>query len=172
MGPASVEYTIVTSPLGAMLVARTDRGVCRVAFADADAAGDLEWLLAREHPDGVVTRDDDALAPVVTELLHRIGGGAPELELPIDVTGTEFQCDVWREMQRIPRGETATYGEVAAAVGRPGGARAVGQACGRNPVAVVVPCHRVVAAGGLGGFGWGPDRKRALLAAEGAPVVR
>jgi AraC family transcriptional regulator of adaptative response/methylated-DNA-[protein]-cysteine methyltransferase len=104
------------------------------------------------------------LAPVVGEVLRRIAGAAPAEELPLDVRGTAFQRRVWQELQRIPRGETRSYGAVAAAVGAPGAARAVGQACGSNPTAVVVPCHRVVpSGGGLGGFAWGLDAKRTLL---------
>jgi O-6-methylguanine DNA methyltransferase len=104
---------------------------------------------------------------VVTEVLRRIAGEEPAVELPVDVRGTAFQLRVWRELQRIPHGETLTYGALAAALGAPGGARAVGQACGSNPVAVVVPCHRVVPAnGGLGGYAWGVERKRELLDRE------
>jgi AraC family transcriptional regulator of adaptative response/methylated-DNA-[protein]-cysteine methyltransferase len=168
---AVIAFTIAGSPLGALLVARTERGVCRVALADDP--GVLEALVRDEFPAAVVTRDDAALAPVVHEVLRRIAGEEPDLDLPLDVRGTAFQLRVWRELQQIPRGETRTYGALAAAVGAPGGARAVGQACGNNPVAVVVPCHRVVPAGGglggkagLGGYAWGVEKKRALLGNE------
>jgi AraC family transcriptional regulator of adaptative response/methylated-DNA-[protein]-cysteine methyltransferase len=165
---ATIAYTVTSSQLGALLVARTERGICRVALGD-DPVG-LEALVRDEFPAAVVTRDDDALAPVVAEVLRRIAGEEPAVELPLDVRGTAFQLRVWRELQRIPRGETRTYGALADAVGAPGGARAVGQACGSNPVAVVVPCHRVVPAGGglggkqgLGGYAWGVEKKRTLL---------
>jgi AraC family transcriptional regulator of adaptative response/methylated-DNA-[protein]-cysteine methyltransferase len=159
---ASVAFTVVESALGALLVARTERGICRVALGD-DPSG-LDTLVRDEFPAATVTRDDTALAPVVAEVLRRIAGEEPAVDLPIDVRGTAFQLRVWRELQRIPRGETRTYGALAEAVGAPGGARAVGQACGSNPVAVVVPCHRVVpASGGLGGYAWGVERKRTLL---------
>jgi AraC family transcriptional regulator of adaptative response/methylated-DNA-[protein]-cysteine methyltransferase len=109
------------------------------------------------------------LAPVVAEVLRRVDGELPRADLPLDVRGTAFQLRVWQELQRIPRGETRSYGEVAAALGVPGGARAVGAACGSNPVSVVVPCHRVLtASGGLGGYAWGTDVKAALLEREGA----
>ena len=115
--------------------------------------------------------DDGALDATITEVLRRIDGVAPTVELPVDVRGTAFQQQVWRELVCIPRGETRTYREVAEAVGKPLAARAVGNACGSNPVAIVVPCHRVVASdGGLGGFGWGLDRKRLLLDNEYAAV--
>ena len=162
---ATITYTVVRGPLGALLVARTERGICRVALGDEPAA--LDALVRDEFPAAAVTRDDGALAAVVAEVLRRIAGEEPAVELPVDVRGTAFQLRVWRELQRIPRGETLTYGALAAAVGAPGGARAVGQACGSNPVAVVVPCHRVVPAnGGLGGYAWGVERKRELLDRE------
>jgi len=159
---ATIAYTVTSCPLGALMVAGTERGICRVALGD-DPSG-LDALVRDEFPAAEVARDDDALAPVVDEVLRRIAGEEPAVDLPLDVRGTAFQLRVWRELQRIPRGETRTYGALAEAVGAPGGARAVGQACGSNPVAVVVPCHRVVpAGGGLGGYAWGVEKKRALL---------
>jgi AraC family transcriptional regulator of adaptative response/methylated-DNA-[protein]-cysteine methyltransferase len=165
---ATIAFTVVPSPLGVVLVATTARGVCWIALgAEADA---LEADLRREFPAAdAITRDDDALAAVVGEVLRRVDGKVPREELPLDVRGTAFQLRVWQELQRIPRGETRSYREVAEAVGAPGGARAVGAACGRNPVSVVVPCHRVLtASGGLGGYAWGLDAKEALLEREGA----
>ncbi len=165
---ATIAFTVVPSPLGALLVATTERGVCWIALGAESVA--LEERLRREFPAATaVTRDDAALTPVVTEVLRRISGELPRAELPLDVRGTAFQLRVWRELQRIPRGETRSYGDVAAAVGVPAGARAVGAACGANPVSIVVPCHRVVTArGGLGGYAWGLDVKEALLEQEGA----
>jgi AraC family transcriptional regulator of adaptative response/methylated-DNA-[protein]-cysteine methyltransferase len=149
-------------------VATTARGVCWIALG-AEAVA-LEEGLRGEFPAAdAIVRDDDGLAPVVAEVLRRIDGELPNAELPLDVRGTVFQLRVWQELQRIPRGETRSYGEVAAAVGVPGGARAVGAACGSNPVSVVVPCHRVVtASGSLGGYAWGVDVKQSLLEREGA----
>jgi AraC family transcriptional regulator of adaptative response/methylated-DNA-[protein]-cysteine methyltransferase len=169
---ASIAYTVTRSPLGALIVATTARGVCWIALgAEAEA---LEAGLRREFPAAAaIARDDDALAPVVAEVLRRIDGEVPRDELPLDVRGTAFQVRVWQELQRIPRGETRSYGEVAAAVGVPGGARAVGAACGSNPVSVVVPCHRVLTASGeLGGYAWGVDVKEALLEREGQSISR
>jgi AraC family transcriptional regulator of adaptative response/methylated-DNA-[protein]-cysteine methyltransferase len=165
---ASIAFTVSPSPLGALIVATTARGVCWIALG-AEAVA-LEEGLRSEFPAAdAIARDDDALAPVVAEVLRRIDGEVPSAELPLDVRGTAFQLRVWQELQRIPRGETRSYGAVAAAVGVPDGARAVGAACGSNPVSVVVPCHRVVtAAGGLGGYAWGVDAKQALLEREGA----
>ncbi|HLM18719.1 MAG TPA: methylated-DNA--[protein]-cysteine S-methyltransferase [Acidimicrobiia bacterium] len=165
---ASIAFTVSSSPLGALIVATTARGVCWIALG-AEAVA-LEDGLRVEFPAAAaIARDDDALAPVVAEVLRRIDGEVPREELTLDVRGTAFQVRVWQELQRIPRGETRSYGEVAAAVGVRGGARAVGAACGSNPVSVVVPCHRVVTAtGGLGGYAWGVDAKEALLERERA----
>jgi AraC family transcriptional regulator of adaptative response/methylated-DNA-[protein]-cysteine methyltransferase len=165
---AEIAFTVCRSVLGAVIVATTTRGICWIALgAEADA---LEAGLRDEFPAATSIRhDDDALAPIVTEVLRRVEGDLPRDDLPLDVRGSAFQLRVWQELQRIPRGETRTYGEVADALGVPGGARAVGAACGRNPVSVVVPCHRVVAAdGGLGGYAWGLEAKAELLAHEGA----
>jgi AraC family transcriptional regulator of adaptative response/methylated-DNA-[protein]-cysteine methyltransferase len=159
---AEIAFTIVDSPLGRLLVATTARGVCRVTVGPDDPT--LELDLREEFSAAEVVRDDDALHSTVVEVLHRIDGDEPSVELPVDVRGTAFQQRVWRELTCIPRGETRSYREVAEAVGKPQGARAVGNACGSNPVPIVVPCHRVVASdGGLGGFGLGLDRKRVLL---------
>jgi AraC family transcriptional regulator of adaptative response/methylated-DNA-[protein]-cysteine methyltransferase len=165
---AAIAFTVVPSPLGALVVASTVRGICWIALG-AEAVA-LEAGLRHEFPAAAsVTRDDDALAPVVAEVLRRIDGDVPRHELPLDVRGTAFQLRVWQELQRIPRGETRSYGQVAAAVGVPDGARAVGAACGSNPVSIVVPCHRVVtAAGGLGGYAWGVEVKESLLEREAA----
>ena len=162
---AAIAFTVGDSPLGVMLVAVTQRGICRITLGDSDV--EVESRLHDEFPAAAIARDDARLAPFVAEVLRRIAGEPPHEELPVDVRGTAFQLRVWQELRRIPRGETRSYGEVAAAVGAPGGARAVGQACGSNPVAIVVPCHRVVAAGGgLGGYAWGLDAKRLLLGNE------
>jgi AraC family transcriptional regulator of adaptative response/methylated-DNA-[protein]-cysteine methyltransferase len=163
---ATIAFTVASSPLGALIVATTVRGVCWIALGAEVAA--LEDGLRAEFPAAdAIARDDAALAPVLAEVLGRIEGRLPRRELPLDVRGTAFQLRVWQELQRIPRGETRSYGDVATAVGVPGGARAVGAACGSNPLSVVVPCHRVVtASGGLGGYAWGLDVKESLLTLE------
>jgi AraC family transcriptional regulator, regulatory protein of adaptative response / methylated-DNA-[protein]-cysteine methyltransferase len=168
---ATVVYTIAPSSLGALLVATTDRGLCKVDVGDNEPT--LEAALAREFHQAVRKRDDEGLASLVEAVLARIDGRAPDRDLPLDVRGTAFQRRVWEELRRIPLGETRTYGEVAAAIGAPGASRAVGSACGANPVPVVVPCHRVVpASGGVGNYGLGPARKRTLLQREGATPKR
>jgi len=164
---ATITFTVNDSPLGALLVAVTNRGLCKVDLAD-DAIS-AEWALSNEFHRADIRRDDDALAPIVAEVLARIDGRKPARELPLDVRGTAFQRRVWEELQRIPLGETRTYGEVAAAIDAPRASRAVGSACGANPVPVVVPCHRVLpATGGIGNYGLGPRRKQRLLEQEGA----
>jgi AraC family transcriptional regulator of adaptative response/methylated-DNA-[protein]-cysteine methyltransferase len=164
---ATILYTVAASPLGALLVAVTERGLCKVGIGDDPE--DLESALTREFHRAELRRDDDALTAVVADVLARIEGRAADHEVPLDVQGTAFQRRVWEELRRIPLGETRTYGDVAASIGSPGASRAVGSACGANPVPVVVPCHRVVpATGGIGNYGLGPHRKRRLLEREGA----
>jgi AraC family transcriptional regulator of adaptative response/methylated-DNA-[protein]-cysteine methyltransferase len=141
--------------------------VCSVRVG-ADDLG-LEMHLRDEFSAAAVSRDDDLLKDAVDEVLRRVDGDTPLRAVPLDMRGTAFQLKVWRELLRIPRGETRTYGEVADSIGAPRAARAVGTACGTNPVAFVVPCHRVIAAnGGLGGYGFGLPVKRAILDAEAA----
>lgn len=164
---ATITFTVTDSPLGALLIAVTERGLCKVDLADDAIAA--EWALTNEFHQAEIRRDDDALAPIVVEVLARIDGRKPARELPLDVRGTAFQRRVWEELQQIPLGETRTYGEIAAAIDAPRASRAVGSACGANPVPVVVPCHRVVpASGGIGNYGLGPRRKQRLLEHEGA----
>lgn len=158
-----VRYTEVASPLGAVLVAATARGVCAVRFLDGSSAG---AVLAAELPAAVLVRDDAGLREAAAGVVAAVGAG-PHPALPLEVRATAFQLQVWRALQAIPAGRTATYAEVAAAVGRPSAVRAVAAACAANPVAVLVPCHRVVGTGGrLAGYRWGLERKRALLDAE------
>ncbi len=160
-----IHYTTEGSPLGRLLVARTERGLCHVSLADSDTA--LTARLRQEFPRAELRRDRNGLSTAVRELVRYLEGRQTEFDLPLDVRGTAFQCRVWEELLRIPYGQTRTYGEVARAVGAPGAARAVGTACGRNPLPLIIPCHRVVREGGaLGGYGLGLPRKRALLKQE------
>lgn len=163
----TIGYTAVTSPLGPLLVAATERGVCAVSFLDAGGA-DAEGRLRAEFPAAALERDDRGLRATAERVVAGVGGaGSPDL--PLDVRASAFRLLVWRELRAIPLGQTRSYSEVARAIGRPSAARAVATACAANPVAVVVPCHRVVAAdGSLAGYRWGVDRKRALLGAERA----
>ncbi|HXE75576.1 MAG TPA: bifunctional DNA-binding transcriptional regulator/O6-methylguanine-DNA methyltransferase Ada [Candidatus Xenobia bacterium] len=161
----SITYTTAASPLGRLLVARTERGICAVSLADSER--ELESRLRHEYPQADVRRDRNGLTRTVSTLMRYLEGRQPRLDLPLDIRGTAFQCRVWEELLRIPYGKTRTYGEVAKAIGKPGAARAVGTACGSNPVPLIVPCHRVVRGGGtLGGYGLGLPRKKALLEME------
>ena len=153
------------SPLGRLLVAGTERGVCAVSIADDDDA--LETRLATEFPAAERARDDATLATWVEAIVRHLRGEEPHLELPLDVRATAFQWRVWQALREIPYGTTRSYGEVARALGQPTAARAVARACATNPVPLVIPCHRVVReGGGLGGYRWGVERKRELLERE------
>jgi AraC family transcriptional regulator of adaptative response/methylated-DNA-[protein]-cysteine methyltransferase len=161
----SIEYTIVDSTLGRLLVAATERGVCAVAMAASDR--ELERNLKQEYPAATIVAAADSFVEWTAEVLARLDGGRPQVDLPLHVQATAFQWQVWRALEAIPYGETRTYGEVAAAIGRPEAARAVARACAANPVAVAIPCHRVIAASGsISGYRWGVSRKQALLASE------
>jgi AraC family transcriptional regulator, regulatory protein of adaptative response / methylated-DNA-[protein]-cysteine methyltransferase len=161
----SIKYAIVESPLGRLLVGATSRGVCAVAMGASDA--DLEHALAREYPAASIAKDDGAMAQWTNDIVAHLAGRRPRLDLPLDVQATSFQWQVWEALRAIPYGETRTYGQVAAAIGRPRAVRAVARACATNPVALAIPCHRVVAATGeSGGYRWGANRKKALLARE------
>jgi len=161
----SIKYAIVDSPLGRLLVAATARGVCAVAMGASDA--ELQRALAREYPAASVTSDEGALAGFTQEILAHLAGRQPRLDLPLDVQATSFQWQVWQALAAIPYGETRSYADVATAIGRPRAARAVARACSSNPVAIAIPCHRVVtSSGGAGGYRWGTNRKNTLLAAE------
>jgi AraC family transcriptional regulator of adaptative response/methylated-DNA-[protein]-cysteine methyltransferase len=160
-----IGYTIVDSPLGRLLVASTERGVCSVCLGDSDAA--LEKALLQEYPKAEIQRDSNRLAATLEAFEQHLAGRKPHLDLPVDVQATIFQWRVWRELARIPYGETRSYSDVARAIGKPRAVRAVANACATNRVAVVIPCHRVVRQdGSLGGYRWGLDRKGALLKQE------
>jgi AraC family transcriptional regulator of adaptative response/methylated-DNA-[protein]-cysteine methyltransferase len=162
---AVVRYTTASSPLGRMLIAATDKGICAIQFADSDA--ELQQGLMREFPFAVRKRDDEAMAQWKLSLGRLIEGEETNPSLPLDIRATAFQRKVWEHLQRIPRGETRSYSEVARKIGMPKATRAVARACATNPVAVAIPCHRVVRQGGeLGGYRWGIERKEQLLAME------
>lgn len=161
----TISYTIAASPLGRLLVAVTERGVCAVQMADADAA--LEKDLRAEFPEATIRRDDKALREPVQKILDHLTNKEPRLDLPLDIRSTAFQRQVWEQLRAIPYGETVSYGAVAKALGKPGAVRAVGRACATNPVALVIPCHRVVREDqSLGGYRWGLERKQQLLEHE------
>lgn len=167
-----ITYTICDSPLGRLLVAGTQNGVCAVYLNDRDEV--LEHALLQEYPAASIQRVDDALSQWTQMIIDYLNGWQPHIDLPLDLRGTAFQFRVWQALREIPYGETWTYAQLAAHIGSPKAARAVGQACATNPTSLVIPCHRVVNAG-LGdpaaeasriGYRWGADRKRALIRME------
>ncbi|MDQ3079782.1 MAG: methylated-DNA--[protein]-cysteine S-methyltransferase [Pseudomonadota bacterium] len=158
----TIRFVIAESPLGLLLVAATSKGICRLTFDEDESA------LKRRFPNAAIRPDDGTIADWVDGALTAIVSPQGARDLPIDVRGTAFQEAVWRELRRIPLGQTRSYADIAKAVGQPGAVRAVGTANGSNPIAVLVPCHRVIRSdGSLGGYAGGLDRKRKLLAAEG-----
>ena len=167
---ATIRYTIADSPLGRMLIAATEKGICAIQFARTDS--ELLEGLKREFPFAVRRPDDGELQAWVSTLLHHLRGKNLNSSLPLDIRATAFQRRVWAYLQSIPFGETKSYADVAKAIGKPRAVRAVARACATNPVAVAIPCHRVVREDGtMGGYRWGLERKKALLEMEhGADV--
>lgn len=162
----AVRYGVHASPFGAALIATTARGVCGLHFVD-DAAEGVERL-RRDWPDAELCRDPAATAPVA-ERIFRPLSPPPGRALALLVKGTNFQVKVWRALLELPFGSLATYGDVAARIGDAGSARAVGTAASANPIAWLIPCHRVIReSGALGGYRWGTERKAAMLGWEAA----
>jgi AraC family transcriptional regulator of adaptative response/methylated-DNA-[protein]-cysteine methyltransferase len=164
----NIRYTLADSALGKVLVAATERGLCAVHFGDSDEA--LVASLKGEYPAAGIERNDVAMVEWVRPILCQIEERKSYVDsrLVLDVAGTPFQERVWSAIREIPYGSTRSYGQIAEEIGSPRAVRAVAQACGANHVALVIPCHRVVREDGSpGGYKWGVDRKRALLAAEG-----
>jgi AraC family transcriptional regulator, regulatory protein of adaptative response / methylated-DNA-[protein]-cysteine methyltransferase len=164
-----IGYTVAKSPLGKVLVAATERGVSAVYLGDTEST--LIAELREEYPRAEIAPAADSFQRWVREIVQRIEGKRPRLELPLDLQATAFQRRVWQELQRIPRGRTRTYSQVARSLGQPKAVRAVARACAMNPVSIVVPCHRVIREDGtLAGYRWGLSRKEQLLAQERAAI--
>ena len=165
--PDEINYGIGAFSLGLVLVARSSRGICAVLLGD-DAAALLRDLRVR-FPNASLVDGAAGIEPVVSKVAEMIdvpGGGLDE---PLDMRGSEFQQRVWHALRAIPAGSTASYADIARRLGLPNGARAVAGACAANPLAVIVPCHRVVTSDGrISGYRWGVERKRRLLEKEGA----
>ncbi|MFL6765619.1 MAG: bifunctional transcriptional activator/DNA repair enzyme AdaA, partial [Sphingomicrobium sp.] len=158
----TIRWTTFDSPLGPMLIAATSKGICRLTFDDSVES------LERLFPKATIVKDDGGLKELVEGALIAIERPLAAPDLPIDVAGTAFQEAVWRELRKIPAGETRSYAQIAAAIGAPKAVRAVGSANGDNHVCVLIPCHRVIRSdGSLGGYGGGIKRKIKLLEAEG-----
>jgi AraC family transcriptional regulator, regulatory protein of adaptative response / methylated-DNA-[protein]-cysteine methyltransferase len=160
-----IGYVIAKSSLGKILVGATERGISAVYLGDAEAK--LVEELRTEYPKAEISAAGDSFERWVKEIVQRVEGNPPRVELPLDLQATAFQRRVWQELQRIPRGSTRTYTQVAQALGNPKSVRAVARACATNPVSIVVPCHRVIREDGtLAGYRWGLSRKEQLLAQE------
>ena len=150
------------------VIGLVERGGSVAFLTLADDRSGAEEAIDRVYPNA---DSGDRVSELGDEVVRRIGSNEGFDGIPFEVSGSEFQEAVWRELVRIPRGEVVTYGELARRVGRPGAARAAGAACGANPVALIIPCHRVVGSdGGLGGYRWGAERKARILLAEGVAL--
>ncbi|MGB5209386.1 MAG: methylated-DNA--[protein]-cysteine S-methyltransferase [Gammaproteobacteria bacterium] len=173
-----ITWGIVDSPFGLCMIARTQRGICALEFVERTPAATMPGVGAAVDatPDCLRTRwprasfeRDQALA---SETVSQVFADSPDRSIRLHVTGSNFQFQVWRALLRVPSGETVSYGSLAQAIDKRGAARAVGQAVGSNPVAWLIPCHRVLRAdGGLGGYRWGPRRKAVMLALESSRMV-
>jgi len=160
-----IRYGTAACWLGRVLVAATDKGICAVRFGDDDHT--MIEDLARRFPQASWIAGDQAFAKTVARVVEQIERPHQAAELPLDIQGTLFEQQVWAALRAIPCGETRSYSDIASEIGRPTAVRAVAQACARNPVAVLTPCHRVVAkSGALSGYRWGSERKAKLLARE------
>ena len=166
-----LHFAIGQCSLGSVLVARGERGVRAILLGDNPTAVTEE--LERRFPDAVLVRQDEELTNSLSEVIRMIEAPDRALDLLLDLRGTSFQQRVWQALREIPAGSTATYAEVASRIGSPESVRAVAHACASNPLAVAVPCHRVLRSdGALAGYRWGLERKRMLLERESASALR
>lgn len=162
-----IAFAVAPSSLGKVLVAGTERGISAVYLGDDERS--LVAALEKEYPRAEIQRATNSNTSWLKEILSRIEGHPPSVDLPLDVQATAFQRRVWQELQKIPRGVTRTYTQVARALGKPNSVRAVARACATNPTSIVVPCHRVIRTdGALAGYRWGLHRKQKLLERESA----
>lgn len=162
----TIHYSVVSCTLGRVLVATTDRGVCAVRFGEATR--ELAAELRREFSFATIEENVAGNSDLVRRVVDCIDGVSIDPDIPLDIRGTAFQAKVWETLRKIPRGETRTYAQIAREIKSPSAVRAVANACGSNPVAVLVPCHRIVRTdGSMGGYRWGIERKKKLLEQEG-----
>jgi AraC family transcriptional regulator of adaptative response/methylated-DNA-[protein]-cysteine methyltransferase len=160
-----IRFAVRESSLGAVLVAATDRGICAIELGDDPQA--LVRNLQDRFPNAEIIGGDAAFEQLVARIVAQVEHPQSDFALPLDVRGTAFQHRVWQALTRIPLGSTATYADLARAIGQPSAVRAVAQACGANPVALAIPCHRVIRTdASLSGYRWGVERKRTLLERE------
>lgn len=167
----TIRYAFADTRLGQILVATSALGLCRIHLPGDDPLGSLRQWADVHAPGADCVRDRSAVRGATEQIEAYARGQLTRFDLPLDLAGTPFQLRVWNALQAIPYGATRTYTDVAAAIGEPRATRAVGAANGRNPVPLVVPCHRVVARHGIGGFTGGLDHKVTLLALENTPIL-
>ncbi|MDZ8186869.1 MAG: methylated-DNA--[protein]-cysteine S-methyltransferase [Nostoc sp. ChiSLP02] len=161
----SIVYAIAPCTLGYLLVATTQKGICAVRLGDRPEK--LKQTFTEEFHQAHIVRDDETHQDWIHTILNLMVGGKAHLDLPLDVRGTAFQKQVWQALQKIPYGQTRTYTDIAREIAKPQAFRAVANACGANPVALIVPCHRVLRSdGSLGGYRWGIERKQKLITQE------
>jgi len=158
-----ISYGIHTSPFGPCLIGTTVEGICQVTFMDKESDVAARRLLKKEWPDALLIKGDKKTGALARRIFYK----NPKKNFDLMLRGTDFQIAVWKELLRIPKGKTSTYAAIAKKIGKPKAVRAVGTACGKNPIAYLVPCHRVLASNGsLGGYRWGLKRKSKLLKQE------
>lgn len=167
-----VAYAWAHTEIGRVLVASTWKGVCMTSLGSEGALDRLRGWVARHEPGATLVEDRRGLRPILEQIAAYARGERRRFDVHLDLRGTAFQRAVWEADRKIPYGQTRTYAEVAQAIGRPTAARGVGGANGKNPVPLLVPCHRIVARDGIGGFTGGLHHKRKLLALEGAGRFR
>ena len=160
-----VTFTTTSRDFGSLLVAMTQVGICAVKLGDRPEA--LINTFTSEFNQASITQDDTTLKPWIEKIIQLMKGAKYEQKFPLDIHGTVFQHQVWQALQAIPYGETRTYKDIAQSIYKPNATRAIGSACGANPVAIVIPCHRVIRSDGkLGGYRWGIERKQQLINEE------
>ena len=164
-----IKYRIIFSSLGYILIANTDQGICTISLGDH--CEELIASLAKDFSQATIIRDDenhqDWSEQIHQQIHSYLAGKEFNLDFPLVLRGTDFQLQVWQTLQRIPYGETRTYGEVARDLGKPKATRAIGNACGANRIALIIPCHRVVSSDGtFGNYRWGIERKQKLIKTE------
>jgi AraC family transcriptional regulator, regulatory protein of adaptative response / methylated-DNA-[protein]-cysteine methyltransferase len=165
-----ITYTVVDCSLGYLLVATTDKGICSVKLGDRPK--ELIKILTDEFQQATIIRDDQRHKDWIKKILNLITGTESDPHLPLDIRGTAFQQQVWQALQKIPYGAIRTYTDIAQDLGKPKAVRAIANACGANPVALIIPCHRVVRNdGSLGGYRWGIERKQKLIEQENLKLI-
>lgn len=165
LSTAVIEFSTTQTAFATILIAHSKQGVCTVLLGDT--AAELYADLQQRQPNAQLIKNDQALAPYLKKVTDFLSAPLSPLDFPLDIQGSDFQNSVWAVLQTIPVGQTLSYSDVAERLHKPKAVRAIANACAANPLALVIPCHRVLRAdGGISGYRWGVERKRALLAKE------